>query len=128
MEHDVVAQTIKEQQRYLDGCFRSIRDANGVGKPVSLEQMKFDARVLKHIRLKDIHREGQLASYLGLTMRDDVFQESLERLETFGLIKRTLRKWDYHGLWIELADEDKKLDVTARGLAVEMNAAEMGFK
>lgn len=97
---------------YLDG-----RKVNG--EVVTLEAIKFDHRVLKTIRLKRLNREGQLAAYLGVRMADEWFQESLARLESFGLITRTNKKWDYTGVWIELAPEDKQVGTTARGVAVE---------
>ena len=56
-----------------------------------------------------------MAGYLGLNMRDEVFQESLSRLSTFGMIVRTTREWGYRGEWIDLADDDRKVDNTTRG-------------
>jgi hypothetical protein len=97
---------------YLDG-----RKVNG--EVIPLDKIKFDHRVLKVLRLKSINREGQLAAYLGVVMRDAGFQESLTRLESFGLITRKTKKWAHTGDWIELADEDKRIETTARGVFVE---------
>jgi hypothetical protein len=99
---------------YLDG-----RKVNG--EEILLEDILFDQRVCKTIRLRNITREGQLANYVGMQMRDARFQASLTRLESFGLITRKTRKWGFGGDWIELADEDKKVDVTNRGLMAEQS-------
>jgi hypothetical protein len=107
-----VPERVKVVLNYLDG-----RKVNG--EVVTLDAIKLDHRVLKTIRLKRIHRENQLANYLGMRMADEWFQESLARLASFGLITRTNKRWDYTGAWVEIADEDKQVNTTARGVAVE---------
>jgi hypothetical protein len=123
MDQEALAQEQKavvEKQRYLTGCVQTIN-----GRDISIEEMKLDLRLIKHIRLRDLHREGQLAAYLGMNMRDAAFQDSLHRLETFGMITRTIRQWDWRGYWVDLADEEKGVDNTARGTGIAVDVREV---
>jgi hypothetical protein len=98
---------------YLDG-----RKVNG--DVINHEAITLDARILKAMRLRKLNREGQIANAVAMTMRDDLFQASLERLEQFGLITRTIRRWDYHGYWVELTDDERQDDLLARGVGCEL--------
>jgi hypothetical protein len=107
---------LKYKQRYIDGALRTID-----GKDISIEDMRLDLRVLKTLRLRDIHKEGQLASYLGFRMRDEPFQSALTRLAEFGMITRKLKEWGYRGEWIELADEAREIGRNARGDGISID-------
>jgi hypothetical protein len=99
---------------YLDG-----RKVNG--DRINLEAIKLDGRILKAMRLRKLNREGQIANAVGHLMRDDLFQASLERLESFGMISRTIRRWDFHGYWVELTDEEERTDdLLMRGEACDL--------
>jgi hypothetical protein len=101
---------------YLDG-----RKVNG--EQINADAIKLDARILKAMRLRKLNREGQIANAVGHLMRDEPFQAALERLEAFGMITRTIRRWDYHGYWVELTDEEeRKDDLSMRGEACDLES------
>jgi hypothetical protein len=116
---------VKDKQRYFDGRLRTIADQDGRAKDISIEEMKLDLRIIKHIRLRNLHNEGQLAAYLQLTMREQKFQDSLTRLETFGMIVRKTREWGYRGAWVDLAPELREVANTATGDGLSIDVAEV---
>jgi hypothetical protein len=86
----------------------------------SREEITYDFHVVslvaKNERKVDGHLpEGRLAAMMHTPMRDQKFQESLDRLESRGMIVRTTREWGFRGEWIELSDELRKLHITTKG-------------
>src|ERR1700733_3621729 len=97
---------IKVAQRYFDGLFFS----------GTREQVILDHRILSTIvRRAPVKSEGRIANFVGLQMRDPLFQDSLARLESKGLIVRKTREWGLEGHWVELSDDCRQAIITNKG-------------